>query len=47
MVSRRIAEEVGVYDLTRRLAQFKAKSEPVKLGGLMSSLACDRLGRRP
>uniref|UniRef100_M1DQD7 Uncharacterized protein n=1 Tax=Solanum tuberosum TaxID=4113 RepID=M1DQD7_SOLTU len=34
MVSRRIAEEVGVSDLTCHLAQFKVKSEPVKLGGL-------------
>uniref|UniRef100_M1DHI3 Uncharacterized protein n=1 Tax=Solanum tuberosum TaxID=4113 RepID=M1DHI3_SOLTU len=34
MGSRRIAEEVGEPDLTHRLAQFKVKLEPVKLGGL-------------
>uniref|UniRef100_M1DRP2 Putative plant transposon protein domain-containing protein n=1 Tax=Solanum tuberosum TaxID=4113 RepID=M1DRP2_SOLTU len=31
MVSRRIPKEVGMSNLTRRLAQFKVKSNPIKL----------------
>uniref|UniRef100_M1DVQ5 Integrase core domain containing protein n=1 Tax=Solanum tuberosum TaxID=4113 RepID=M1DVQ5_SOLTU len=36
---RRIAEEVGVLDLIRRLAQHNFNSEPVKLGELKRNLA--------
>uniref|UniRef100_M1DAQ9 Uncharacterized protein n=1 Tax=Solanum tuberosum TaxID=4113 RepID=M1DAQ9_SOLTU len=49
MVSRRTAEQVGVPDLTRRLAQLKFKLEPVKLSDLEKQFSTSptSFGKKP